>query len=391
VAQFQERLAAGEARLAHAAPTGYLAAFLQALDVPVSSQVLVFSKTSLQQTKITPRRPRALYFNDDVYVGWVPRGDVLEIAAIDPQQGTIFYTLDQHPLEDPRLQRQTHNCLVCHASSHTEGVPGLLVRSVFPDRSGQPVLSAGTFRTDYRSPLRERWGGWYVTGTHGAQRHMGNVFLPADGRPEDLEVEAGANVVDLRERLNLESYLSPHSDLVALLVLEHQLLVHNRLTAANYSARLAARDAQIMSEALGTDPAVESDSVRRRLDAAADKLVAALLLVDEAPLLAPVRGTSSFAADFAQRGPCDAQGRSLRQLDLDSRLFRYPCSYLIYSPSFAALPAPVRDRVLRRMWSVLRGEDQSEPFQHLSAMDRANILEILRATLPDLPAYWHQR
>jgi hypothetical protein len=270
-------------------------------------------------------------------------------------------------------------------------VPGLLVRSVFPDRSGQPVLSAGTFRTDYRSPLRERWGGWYVTGTHGAQRHMGNVFLPTDGRPEDLEVEAGANVVDLRERLNLESYLSPHSDLVALLVLEHQLLVHNRLTAANYSARLAARDAQIMSEALGTDPAVESDSVRRRLDAAADKLVAALLLVDEAPLSAPVRGTSSFAADFAQRGPCDAQGRSLRQLDLDSRLFRYPCSYLIYSPSFAALPAPVRDRVLRRMWSVLRGEDQSEPFQHLSAMDRANILEILRATLPDLPAYWHQR
>ena len=323
-----------------------------------------------------------------MYVGWVPRGDVIEIAAVDPQQGTIFYTLEQQQSGPARFTRQTHNCLVCHASSHTEGVPGLFVRSLFPDRSGQPVLSAGTFRTDYTSPLRERWGGWYVTGTHGAQRHLGNAMLAAGSDPRDLDVESGANVVDLKDRVNLAPYLAPHSDIVALMVLEYQVAMHNRLTAANYSARLTARDAQIMSTALGRRADVESDSTRRRFDAAAENVLDALLLVGEPPLTAPIAGTSSLATDFVQRGPADSQGRSLRQLDLQTRLFRYPCSYLIYSEAFDALPPSVRDRVLRRLWAVLTGDDNSEKFRHLSLSDRADILGILRDTKLGLPDYW---
>ncbi len=240
VAQLTERLERGEVSLTFAGQAGYLASVLQALDVPVSSQILVFSKTSFQQAKISPRRPRALYFNDNVYVGWVQQGEVMEVSAIDPQQGAIFYTLEQQPAEQPRFARQTHNCLVCHGSSHTEGVPGSFVRSIYPDRRGHPVLSAGTFRTDYTSPLRERWGGWYVTGTHGKQRHMGNVVLKDGSDPSALDVESGANVVDLADRVDVSRYLTPYSDIVALMVLEHQATAHNRLTAANFSARITA-------------------------------------------------------------------------------------------------------------------------------------------------------
>lgn len=388
IAQLQTRLTAGEAKLEFSEPGGYLHSLLKTLDIPTSSQVLVFSKTSFQLTKISPRRPRALYFNDAVYVGTVQNGDVLEIAAMDAEQGTIFYTLKQQPQDAPKFDRQTHNCLVCHGSSHTEGVPGVFVRSVYPDRSGHPVLSAGTFRTDYTSPLRERWGGWYVTGTHGNQRHMGNAILKSGGEPEDLDVESGANVTDLRSRLNVSAYATPHSDIVALMVLEHQVAVHNRLTAANYSARITQRDATIMNDALGRDAAIESESTRRRLDSAAERVVDVLLLVGEEKLTAPVAGTSSFAAEFAQRGPSDSQGRSLRQLDLQTRLFRYPCSFLIYSDAFDHLPAPLLDRVWQRMWDVLTGANSAEKYQHLSPDDRQNILAILRETKPNLPASW---
>jgi hypothetical protein len=329
-----------------------------------------------------------LYFNDTVYVGTVQNGDVLEIAAMDAEQGAIFYTLEQRPKDTLTFDRQTHNCLVCHGSSHTEGVPGVFVRSVYPDRSGHPVLSAGTFRTDFTSPLRERWGGWYVTGTHGDQRHMGNTVLKSGGEPEDLDIESGANVTDLHSRLNLSAYASPHSDIVALMVLEHQVTVHNRLTAANFSARITQRDAKIMNEALGRDAATETESTRRRLDSAAERVVDVLLLVGEEKLTAPVAGTSPFAAEFAQRGPCDSQGRSLRQLDLQTRLFRYPCSFLIYSAAFDRLPTPLLDRVWQRMWDVLAGINTAEKYQHLSPEDRQNILAILRETKPNLPATW---
>ncbi|MHB8969442.1 MAG: hypothetical protein ACYC3X_00950 [Pirellulaceae bacterium] len=388
VAQLQSRLERGEVQLTFTDGTGYLASVLQALAVPVSSQTLVFSKTSFQQAKISPRRPRALYFNDHVYVGWVQQGDVMEFSAVDPQLGAIFYTLEQQPAAKPRFVRQTQNCLVCHGSSHTEGVPGNFVRSIFPDRLGQPVLSAGTFRTDYTSPLRERWGGWYVTGTHGNQRHMGNVVLKTGSDPSALDVEAGANVVELADRVDVTPYLAPHSDIVALMVLEHQVTVHNRLTAAHFSAQITARDAQIINEALGRDAGLESDSTRRRLAAAAEKVLDVLLFVDEQALTAPIRGTSSFATEFQQRGPVDAHGRSLRELDLQTRLFRYPCSYLIYSEAFDALPAPLRDRVFRRLWEVLTDADSAAKFRHLSSAARRDILAILRSTKPGLPDYW---
>lgn len=382
------RLEAGDTHLEHDTSHGFLRSMLTQLNVPVSSQVLVFSKTSLQRHRISPRTPRAVYFNDDIYVGWVQRGDVIELSAADPQLGAVFYTFDQEPTETPTFQRQIDHCTICHASTHTRRMPGHIVRSVFPDRSGMPVFSAGTFRTDHTSPFKERWGGWYVSGTHGRDRHMGNVVVHSPKQSEKLDVEAGANHTSLAELVDTDPYLSPHSDIAALMVLEHQAAMHNRLTEAGFNGRFAKHDARVMNTALERPADFESESTRRRFQSAAKTVVHGLLMVGEYQLTDAVSGTSGFADEFASRGPFDSQGRTLRQLDLRRRLFRFPCSYLIYSEAFDALPPEVRELVYRQLWDILNDADTSGDYAHLTAADRSAVLEILRETKPNLPSYW---
>ncbi len=171
VANLQKRIDARKVRLEYDQQHGYLASVLRELKISTASQTLVFSRTSFQARLISPKHPRALYFNDDVHVGWVPRGEVLEIASTDPQLGPVFYTLEQRKTERPAFVRQNDACLQCHASSMTRDTPGYIVRSVFADATGQPLLRNGTFLIDQESPLKERWGGWYVSGHHGAAAH----------------------------------------------------------------------------------------------------------------------------------------------------------------------------------------------------------------------------
>lgn len=381
VAWLQSRIEKGEVVLKHERDRGYLKSVLEALDISPKSQALVFSKTSFQHTRISPKAPRALYFNDEVYVGWVQHGDVLEVASVDPSLGAVYYLLDQAPADRPAFSRETHACLQCHHSSKTQDVPGLLVRSIYPNRGGTPVFSAGAFVTSHESPLRERWGGWYVTGIHGAQRHMGNVVLQGEN-PDNLDREAGANVIDLNALLDTTPYLTPHSDIVALMVLEHQTQAHNALIRAGFETRIALRQEAEINRSLGRPAGAVSESTRHRIDSYTEKLVRAILFVDEAPLTAPIAGTSGYAEQFAARGPRDPKGRSLRDFDLKRRLFKYPCSYLIYSEAFDALPAEAKEQVYRRLREVLTGQDKSPDFAHLSPDDRLAILEILRATRP---------
>jgi hypothetical protein len=367
---------------------GYLKAVLEALGVSETSQTLVFSKTSFQQGKISPRTPRAIYFGDDVYVGFVRGGDVVEVAAVDPDLGAVFYILDQEETARPEFVRQTHGCLLCHASSKTRDVPGHLVRSVFTTRSGLPAYNAGSFLTDSSSPLSERWGGWYVTGTHGRQRHMGNVLATDKAHPDRLDVESGANRTHLRELVDTSPYLTGYSDIVALMVMEHQTQTQNLITQANYQARAGRRYDEGINRALRQPPETVSQSTRRRIDAAAEELVRGLLFCGEPKLTDPIRGVSGFAERFSTRGSRDRRGRSLRELDLRTRLFRHPCSYLIGSEAFAALPWPMKARVYDRLREVLTGADRRPEFAHLSEDDRRAILEILLDTQPDLPADW---
>lgn len=388
VSRLQQRLAAGKAALAHEDERGYLRSVLKAFDIPESSQVLVFSKTSFQRSRIGPRTPRAIYFNDDVYIGFCLRGDVLEVSVADPQLGTSFYSLDQEPVGRPRFARHTEQCLICHASSANRGFPGHLVRSVHPDRAGEPMLGAGSGRTDDTSPFPERWGGWYVTGRHPGLEHLGNrTYRGRRDLDDDRPEPESQNVTDLRPFFTPGAYLSPHSDIVALMVLGHQGAVHNRIARATLDTRAALHYQAELIRALKEPAGTQYDSVKGRVASVGDDLVKALFFCGEAKLPGPVTGTTTFARDFAARGPADPKGRSLREFDLRTRLFKYPCSYLVYTESFDAMPGPVRDYVLRKMHAVLTG-DADPAFAHLSAADRTAILEILRATKPNLPAYW---
>lgn len=389
VAQLQQRLDRGELTLRPEGARGYLQPVLRALNVPASSQILVFSKTSFQREHISPLTPRALYFNEQTSVGWVQGGPVLEFAAQDPQLGVVFYTLNQDDGAKPRFVRQTHECLSCHSSSLTRGVPGFVMRSVFPARDGQPLLTAGTFLSTDQSPLKERWGGWYVTGTHGSQRHLGNTTCANAAAAEDMDMDAGANVTDLRRYFSTTPYLTRHSDIVALLVMEHQSAVSNLIVRAGYETRRALYSEAALQRELG--PTFRSESTQSRIRSVAEPLVRALLLSKEAPLTEPVQGTSRFAEEFSAQGPKDPAGRSLRDLDLQHRLFKYPCSYLIYSQPFRALPAPARAYVYRRLHEILTGKDTSPEFAHLTETDRRAVLEILRATHPEFAAWREER
>lgn len=390
VSRLQERLDAGGVTLKFDNEHGYLRSFLNALNVPLSSQMLVFSKTSLQRERITPKTPRALYFNDDVYVGFCQHGAVLEIAAVDVNLGTVFYTLDQEPAARPKFVRQTDNCLQCHGSLQTRGIPGHLLRSIYADRSGQPILSMGGFRVDQTTPFAQRWGGWYVTGTHGAQKHLGNLIVRGERQPEEIDNAAGQNVTDLRKHLTIGSYPAPHSDLVALLVLEHQTEMHNLITKANLQTRLALHEEAELNRDLNRPADYRSETTQRRIRNAGDALLKYMFFSKETPLTGKLQGTSSYADDFVKQGPRDPKGRSLRDFDLERRLFKYPCSYLVYSRAFDGLPEPVKTYVYGRMNDVLTGRDYTRDFDHLRADHRQAIREILLATKPELAKVWRE-
>ena len=356
VAALNARLAAGSATLRFDPQTGYLPAVLEALEVPVSSQVLVYSPTSFQARKIHRQNPRAIYFSDTVAVGWVRGGDLLEITAQDPRQGTIFYSIPQQPAERPQLGRQEH-CVSCHLTWDTLGVPGPTVRTTLPRKSADGYLNGSPI--DHRSPIAERWSGWFVTGLAVPEHHRGNGELiqpiPHSGPAPRLTSVAG--------EFDTTGYLAATSDIVALMVMEHQAHATNLMTRLNWEARLG-------------------DEARVRASAAA--LADYLLFVGEAPLTSAIAGNSGFAAVFSARGPRDGRGRSLRDLALEGRLMRYPLSYTIYTPMFDALPTAARALVAERLAAVLSGRDRAPQYTHLDTETRQAIIEILRETKPAL-------
>ncbi|WP_217647047.1 hypothetical protein [Planctomicrobium piriforme] len=383
VSRLQAEIDRGDIVLRHDPHFGYLPDLLKKLSIPVESQMLVYSKTSLQRTQISPRTPRALYFNDQVYVGYCHTGEVLEISTADPQLGTVFYTLEQSNEEPPRVIRQMDRCLQCHGTTNTQNVPGHTIRSLYVDAGGMPILGEGTRRVDPSTPIDKRWGGWYVTGMHGEQTHLGNQVIRDRDAPHPWNNDEGQNVPDLTGRFKTSNYLTPYSDIVALLVFEHQTHVHNLLTKANFTGREALHYQEEFNRVLNEPPDHRLESTTRRIENASEKLVEGLLSVDEAPLGSPITGTSGYAEVFSKQGPRDSKGRSLRDFDLKTRVFKYPCSYLIYSPGFDALPDQVRDEVARKLRDVLDGNG-GERYAHLSPEDRTAIWEILTETKPDL-------
>src|SRR5688572_20186663 len=367
IAQLNEKLERGEVTLQRHGQSGYLQSVLDALSIPVESQVLVFSKTSFQASRIGPKNPRAIYFGDTVSVGWVRGGEVLEFVAQDPTQGAVFYTMPQAS-EAPRFQRNDA-CVSCHASEATHYVPGMFIGSVFPGPDGTTMYGPA-YTTDHRTPFEIRYGGWFVTGTHRGARHMGNAVATDSTDLAAMVTPQTVHVTDLAGRFDMTGYPSPHSDLVALIVLEHQAKMLNLITRVGWEARIGRQEAG------------------RSLDAAAAELVDYLLFVDEAPLPGPLAGTSRFAEHFQAQGPRDRSGRSLRDLSLTDRMLKYPCSHLIYSAPFDGMPAQAKAAVYARLWRVLSGQETDARYGRLTAADRQAVVEILRDTKADLPPYF---
>jgi hypothetical protein len=354
VSRLNREIQAGRVELKYDGPSGYLRSVLDALKVPVESQMAVFAKDSVQSRRISAGNPRTIFFNDSVAVGWV-RGGFIEIASQDPHQGVVFYTLEQRWMGQPRFKRED-GCLTCHYAYSTVGVPGMLVRGV------------GRFEVDHRVPLEERWGGWYVTGTHGSIRHTGNI--DTDQLFDERRPAQGFNWPSLDGQFDTTGYLTAHSDIVALLVFEHQMHMMNLLSRIGWEARVARHDKTAQNVA------------------AAREVVDYLLFIDEAPFPDAVQGSTGFAATFTARGPRDSKGRSLRDLDLKRRLLRYRCSYIVYTELFDEMPDEAKAAVYRRLWEVLSGQDKDARYKRLTAADRRAIVEILRDTKADLPAYF---
>jgi hypothetical protein len=371
VAKLNQTLTRSGRALARDSKTGYLRSVLEALGVPEESQLLVFSKTGVQSAFTNPRNPRALYFNDAVAVGYVAGAPVLEIAAHDPQQGVVFYTVDQ-AAATPAFTRRT-GCLACHVSASTLDVPGLIDRNNFVADDGSVMPQFGpTNDVDHTTPHPDRWGGYYVTSevasaAYATRAHLGNItFSPRGDTSNQVFVDWMNSSPEDR------GYLSAASDNVALLVFDHQVHAINLLTRLNWESRVAASAGR----------AIASDPVLRSLG---DELADYFLFVGEAPLPLPLTPRTGFAERLQSRIPKDHKGRSLAQLNVETRLLRYPCSYMIYSDAFDGLPADTKAAVYSRMLDILSGRDAHAAYGRLKADDRRAILDILRDTKSDFP------
>jgi hypothetical protein len=377
VADVNRKLLDGELNLSFEGRSGYLRSALDALQIPADSQLLVFSRASLQGKQIREQNPRAIFFNDRVALGWVRGGDLLEVAAHDKSSGVVFYTLDQRPdAAGPPQFKRAFICLGCDMAGDTLGVPGLLM---FSTSRPDPAQGFGLPRfVDQSDPFERRFGGWFVTGSAGSATHMGNQAAALDAR-------ASRDLTSVDGLFDADGYRALSSDIAAHLVFTHQVNMTNLLTRAAWQARVA-------------DPALhppyvaapgEEERIALMMTGVAREVVDHLLFIDEVPLPDGVRGQSGFAERFSSTGPRDRRGRSLHELDLNRRLMKYPCSYLIDSPAFDALPPRAKAPIYTRLWQVLSGEERDARYQKaLSRADRQAIVEILRDTKNGLPSYF---
>lgn len=387
-ARLQKRLAAGEVRFA-GSDRDLLLALLRELKVPVESQVVVFSKTSLQRQRIRPDHPRAIYFSDNAYIGWVP-GGLIEVTTIDPVLGPIFYALDPSSLRSntPAAFVRDNDCLRCHGGTFVRGIPSIFVRSLFTDADGEPMLRFGSEVVDFRTPFENRWGGWYVTGQHGAALHRGNVL--AQDRKDQLVVDfkRGANQTDLAKFFSTQDYPTNGSDIVALLVLEHQTTMQNTLTRASLNCRRMLEYQKNLQRDL-KEPVTEDltyDSVKSVFESCAREITDDLLFHGEAQLPAGLEGSLAFQGAFLASARRAADGLSLKDFSLQGHLFANRCSYLIYSDAFLQLPVQLKRRVYDRLARALKTTGADPRYAHLGADERTRIARILRETHPELKA-----
>ena len=357
---------------------GFLPAILKELKIPISSQVLVFSKTSFQKDKIDVKNPRALYFNENSYIGKVNNSNVLEFAAVDENVGAVFYTLNQRKGELPKITRNNDDCLNCHSGARTQSIPGILIRSIFLDKTDSLKTNVVT----HRSPFQERWGSWYVTGNSGEMHHLGNI-INSKGQTQEHK-----NINSLKEYFNTDDYLLDQSDIVALMTLEHQVHMSNLLTRADFRTRITIHRQSGINKRQGHKDDFISVYAMEEIARNCEAVVKYMLFSEETVLTNKVSGSESFIKEFQSNSIKDSKQRSLKDFNCKTRLFEYPLSYMIYTRLFDSLPDIAKKYIYKRLHEVLSGKDSSEPFKHLTHSMKKNIYEILKETKKGLPDYW---
>ena len=390
VSALAEALAKGERTLPLKDDKAVVQELLKEFGIEPTSQVLVFSKTSLQRDRISPSTPRALYFNEQTYVGWVP-GGLIELTHMDPKLGPVFYQFDTDRPDRPvpKFDR-AESCMPCHAGGMTDNLPGLMLRSVYPNAKGEPIFQAGTSLIDQQSPLNIRWGGWYVTGKHGSLVHRGNAIAENDNERTTLNTEHSSNLESLKDFFDTDRYLAPTSDIVALMVLDHQVGMHQRLTKASYDVRNSMDRRKALLKDLGEAPGDGlSGSALTVARSQVEKVLEFLLFCGEAELPeGGIDGSPAFVEGFMKNKKATPNGKSLKDLQLLNRLFKFRCSYLIYSPEWDSLPQEFLTMLYDRLHEILTAASPVKGYEHLSASERQAILEILLKTKSNLPANW---
>ena len=371
-AKLKADLASGRVMFDATSEKAYLLSLLRELGISPGTQMLVFSTTSLQLSLISPRNPRAIYFNEDVYIGFIPGGKI-EVVSVDPDLGGVFYLFDI-PRDGgaTRIERATR-CMNCHAGEETGRVPGLLIKSVVPGPLGGSLESFRQELMGHAVPLAERFGGWHVTGAGNFTNHWGNLI--GRSSPQGLikiPIEPG-------RQFSYARYPAVTSDLLAHMLHEHQAGFVNRAVEVAYRTRTYLdADKGRLSAAHGMD-----------LDQQARALTRYLLFADEVLLpTGGVVGDADLKADFSKSRRITRAGVSLKDFDLRTRLFKHRCSYMIYSAAFQGLPPEMKQRVWRRLAEALDTAKPDAEYAYLPAAEKQVIRQILRETLSDLPKGW---
>ena len=379
IEQLRLKLESGETKLTFDDKHGYLPDILKNLGVPTSSQVLVFSKTSFQKELINAKKPRALYYNEQSYIGWVNGSDTLEFTAVDENVGAVFYTLEQKKTEFPKIVRNNDDCLDCHSSARTQSVPGVMIRSIFLDKTD----SLKTNVVNHRTSFNERWGSWYVTGNSGSMKHLGNIV---NSKGQDQKHH---NISSLKDFFNTEEYPLDQSDIVSLMVLEHQIHMSNLLTRANFRTRVTLHRQEGINKRKGHVEGHISEYALDEIKRNCESVVKYMLFSDETKLTDQISGNPDFIAQFQKDSLKDSKNRSLKEFNLKNRIFEYPLSYMVYTDQFDAIPKIAKEYIYQRLFDILSNKDKSDDFKHLTSQMRQDIFEIFKQTKKDLPDYWN--
>ncbi len=343
----------------------FVTSLLKALDIPASSQMLVFSTTSLQLSKISPRNPRALYFNEDLYLGYIPGGKI-EIISIDPQLGGIFYIFEIPRDQGTPQPQRAKRCMNCHADTDTRHVPGLVIKSVIPGPNGGSLNSFRREQTGHQIPLEDRFGGWHLTGADPIKKHWGNLIGQLS--PAGLKKQ----IIQPGQLFDFNNYPLDRSDILPQLLHEHQVGFINRVVEAGYKYR-AYQD---------SDKGILNPAHSKELERITSDLTRYLLFADEANLPRGIQGDAQFKKDFRANRQTLASGESLKDLDLGRHLFKYRCSYMIYSNAFQGLPKKFKQQIYQKLAKALSTDKPDPNYSYLPSAEKRIIKKLLQTTLP---------